>query len=127
VVNVGLPTGVPFERTETVMAQLNRTSEALKDNYPVVGSFTFAYENELEQYIQLPPPDESDVSMRDVAESYLETMGEIPDAENINVQYTANQGEAILTFVLAHSSEARLKAAASDLRNYLVPLKMCSS
>ena len=123
VVNVGLPTGVPFERTETVMAQLNRTSEALKDNYPVVGSFTFAYENELEQYIQLPPPDESDVSMRDVAESYLETMGEIPDAENINVQYTANQGEAILTFVLAHSSEARLKAAASDLRNYLVTFK----
>ena len=42
--------------------------------------------------------------MRDVVESYLETMGEIPDAENINVQYTANQGEAILTFVLAHSS-----------------------
>ena len=61
--------------------------------------------------------------MRDVAESYLETMGEIPDAENINVQYTANQGEAILTLVLAHSSEARLKAAASDLRNYLVTFK----
>ena len=123
VVNVGLPTGVPFERTETVMAQLNRTSEALKDNYPVIGSFTFAYENELEQYIQLPPPDESNVSMRDVAESYLETMGEIPDAENINVQYTANQGEAILTFVLAHSSEERLKAAASDLRNHLITFK----
>jgi multidrug efflux pump subunit AcrB len=105
------------------MAQLNRTSEVLKDNYPVIGSFTFAYENELEQYIQLPPPDESNVSMRDVAESYLETMGEIPDAENINVQYTANQGEAILTFVLAHSNEARLKAAASDLRNYLVTFK----
>ena len=39
--------------------------------------------------------------MREVAETYLETMGDIPDAENINVQYTANQGEAVLTFVFA--------------------------
>ena len=61
--------------------------------------------------------------MRDVAQTYLETMGEIPDAENINVQYTANQGEAILTFVLAHSNEERLKEAAAELRNYLVTFK----
>ena len=40
--------------------------------------------------------------MREVAETYLDTMGDIPDAENINVQYTANQGEAVLTFVFAH-------------------------
>lgn len=122
-VNVGLPTGVPFERTESVMAQLNKTSEGLKDNYPVIGSFTFAYENELEQYIQLPPPDENSISMREVAQSYLETMGEIPDAENINVQYTANQGEAVLTFVLGHSNEERLKEAAAELRNHLVTYK----
>ena len=56
------------QRTEAVMDQLHRTSEGLKDNYPVIGSFTFAYENELEQYIQMPPPDESNVSMRDVAQ-----------------------------------------------------------
>lgn len=122
-VNVSLPTGVPFDRTEEVMGLLNRTGEGLKDNYPVIGSFTFAFENDLEQYIQLPPPDESDVSMREVAQTYLETMGEIPDAENINVQYTANQGEAVLTFVLAHSSEERLKAAAAELRNFLVTFK----
>lgn len=122
-VNVSLPTGVPFDRTEEVMGLLNRTGEGLKDNYPVIGSFTFAFENDLEQYIQLPPPNESNVSMREVAQTYLETMGEIPDAENINVQYTANQGEAVLTFVLAHSSEERLKAAAAELRNFLVTFK----
>jgi len=122
-VNVSLPTGVPFDRTEEVMGQLNRAGEGLKDNYPVIGSFTFAFENDLEQYIQLPPPNESNVSMREVAQTYLETMGEIPDAENINVQYTANQGEAVLTFVLAHSSEERLKAAAAELRNFLVTFK----
>ena len=51
--------------------------------------------------------------------TYLETMGDIPDAENINVQYTANQGEAVL-IVFAHSNEERLKQAAAELRNYLV-------
>ena len=104
VVNVGLPTGVPFSRTEAVMNQLERTSDGLKAQYPVIGAFTFAYDNQLEQYVQLPPPDESNISMREVAETYLETMGDIPDAENINVQYTANQGEAVLTFVFAHSN-----------------------
>jgi multidrug efflux pump subunit AcrB len=58
--------------------------------------------------------------MREVAETYLETMGDIPDAENINVQYTANQGEAVLTFVFAHSNEERLKQAAAELRNYII-------
>jgi multidrug efflux pump subunit AcrB len=58
--------------------------------------------------------------MREVAETYLDAMGDIPDAENINVQYTANQGEAVLTFVFAHSNEERLKQAAAELRNYLV-------
>ena len=120
VVNVGLPTGVPFSRTEAVMNQLDQTSDGLKQAYPVIGSFTFAYDNRLEQYIQLPPPGESDISMRQVAETYLDTMGDIPDAENINVQYTANQGEAVLTFVFAHSNESRLKQAAAELRNYLV-------
>ncbi|MEC7096145.1 MAG: efflux RND transporter permease subunit, partial [Pseudomonadota bacterium] len=120
VVNVGLPTGVPFSRTEAVMNQLNRTSDGLKAQYPVIGAFTFAYDNQLEQYVQLPPPGESNISMREVAETYLDTMGDIPDAENINVQYTANQGEAVLTFVFAHSNEERLKQAAAELRNYLV-------
>ena len=119
VVNVGLPTGVPFSRTEAVMNQLNKTSDGLKAQYPVIGAFTFAYDNQLEQYVQLPPPGESNISMREVADTYLETMGDIPDAENINVQYTANQGEAILTFVFAHSNEERLKQAAAELRNYL--------
>lgn len=120
VVNVGLPTGVPFSRTEAVMNQLNRTSDGLKAQYPVIGAFTFAYDNQLEQYVQLPPPGESNISMREVAETYLDTMGDIPDAENINVQYTANQGEAVLTYVFAHSNEERLKQAAAELRNYLV-------
>jgi multidrug efflux pump subunit AcrB len=120
VVNVGLPTGVPFTRTEAVMNQLDRTSDGLKEQYPVIGAFTFAYDNQLEQYVQLPPPSESNISMREVAETYLDTMGDIPDAENINVQYTANQGEAVLTFVFAHTDEERLKQAAADLRNYLV-------
>ena len=119
-VDVGLPSGVPFSRTEAVMDQLNSASEDLKAQYPVVGAFTFAYANSLEQYIQLPPPGESNISMREVAETYMESMGEIPDAENINVQYTANQGEAVLTYVFAHSNEARLKSAAAELRNYLV-------
>ena len=120
VVNVGLPTGVPFSRTEAVMNQLDRTSDGLKEQYPVIGAFTFAYDNQLEQYVQFPPPGESNISMREVAETYLDTMGDIPDAENINVQYTANQGEAVLTFVFAHTDEERLKQAAADLRNYLV-------
>ena len=120
VVNVGLPTGVPFTRTEAVMNQLDRTSDGLKEQYPVIGAFTFAYDNQLEQYVRLPPPGESNISMREVAETYLDTMGDIPDAENINVQYTANQGEAVLTFVFAHTDEERLKQAAADLRNYLV-------
>jgi multidrug efflux pump subunit AcrB len=120
VVNVGLPTGVPFSRTEAVMKQLNQASDGLKAQYPVVGAFTFAYDNKLEQYVQLPPPGESNISMREVAETYLDAMGDIPDAENINVQYTANQGEAVLTFVFAHSNEERLKQAAAELRNYLV-------
>jgi multidrug efflux pump subunit AcrB len=120
VVKVGLPTGVPFSRTEAVMNQLDRTSDGLKEQYPVIGAFTFAYDNQLEQYVQLPPPGESNISMREVAETYLDTMGDIPDAENINVQYTANQGEAVLTFVFAHTDEKRLKQAAADLRNYLV-------
>jgi multidrug efflux pump subunit AcrB len=120
VVNVGLPIGVPFSRTEAVMNQLDRTSDGLKEQYPVIGAFTFAYDNQLEQYVQLPPPGESNISMREVAETYLDTMGDIPDAENINVQYTANQGEAVLTFVFAHTDEERLKQAAADLRNYLV-------
>ena len=120
VVNVTLPTGVPFSRTEAVMNKLNQSSDDLKANYPVIGAFTFAYDNQLEQYVQLPPPGESDISMREVAETYLASMGDIPDAENITVQYTANQGEAVLTFVFAHTDEARLKQAASELRNYIV-------
>ena len=119
-VNVGLPTGVPFERTQTVMNQLNRASDALSAQQPVVGTFTFAGGNQIEQFIQLPPPAERDISTREAAETYLELMGDIPDAENINVSYTANQGEAILTYVFSHDNEDRLRLATAELRDYLV-------
>ena len=119
-VNVGLPTGVPFERTQTVMDQLNRASDSLSVKQPVIGTFTFAGGNQIEQFIQLPPAAERDISTREAAEIYLELMGDIPDAENINVAYTANQGEAILTYVFSHDNEDRLRQAPAELRDYLV-------
>ena len=120
VVNVGLPTGVPFERTQAVMAQLNEASDALGEQQGVVGTFTYAGGNQLEQFIQLPPPSERDTSTREAAEAYLDLMGDIPDAENINVSYTANQGEAILTYVFSHDNEDQLRQATAELRDYLV-------
>ena len=40
-VDVGLPSGVPFTRTEAVMDQLNSASDDLKAQYPVVGGLHF--------------------------------------------------------------------------------------
>ncbi len=114
-----LPEGVAFQRAENVMDRLTHSAETLKSRDEVEDAFTVALDNYVTQWIKLPIPSEREKRASEIAKEYLSELGEIPDAEKIDVDYTFNSSEAILTFVLSHQDSAILSDATDDLRTYL--------
>lgn len=125
--NVRLPEGSSFTRTEQIYDEVdvavNRMKNKLgdaKDGEPFVKTiYLAADEGEVISYITITEAGNRKESTEEVAELFRDELGPIPDAEEINISFTQNEGGPDLSFGIQGDDLEDLRLATIDLQNYL--------
>jgi len=131
-ISVNLPTGTPYERALEVLDQLQSAERALAQEVEaeaertgegtgklIEGWYTRSRRDSVIAIVRLSPPEIRDLSSREAAERLRELTGEIPDADEIRVNYTLNDNTPSVTFLLQHNNFETLKQASEDLQLHL--------
>jgi len=131
-INVNLPTGTPYSRALEVLDQLQDAERELKAQVEaeaaesgegtgklIEGWYTRSRRDNVVAIVRLSPPEVRDLSARDAAERFRALVGEIPDADDIRVNYTLDDNTPSVTFLLQHNDFETLKRASKDLQLHL--------
>lgn len=129
-VNIQLAEGTPWTRTERVREQLeDAEEEALeyyRDLYPgevdmIESRSTLATDGRVRAWITLADPAErpGGLPTRDVAQQIREFLGPIPDAEEVRLDTTINEGGNGLRFAISGQDLDELRLAADELKEQL--------
>jgi len=128
--NIQLAEGTPWTRTEQVRQQLDRAQDdALhyyQQEYPgqidmIESRSTLATDGRIRAWITLAEPEVRPGALQtsEVALKIREFLGPIPDAEEVTLDSTMNQGGDSMSFAISHSDLDVLRAAAEDLKEQL--------
>lgn len=125
--NVRLPEGTSFTRTEQIYEDVDDAIDRLKnklgnarDGEPFIKSVYLAgNEGEVISYVTITEAVNREESSKEVAEMFREELGPIPDAEEINIVFTQNEGGPDLSFGIQGDDLEDLRLATIDLKNYL--------
>jgi len=130
-VNVRLPPGTPFDRSLEVLGQLQRAEKQLAEEInaeakagtgtgELIESWaTVARRGEVTAIIQLAPPGQRHLSAKETADRFSTLVGDVPDADEVKVNYTLSDSEARITILLQHDDLETLTAASSTLQQHL--------
>ena len=130
-VTIDLPDGTPFKRVQQVRDQLEdglvRAADQLIDQYPDIdggflqGRSIVASDGRLQAWLTLAPPEErpKTASTKDAALLMRNAVGPIPDAEEVEFNFTINDDDTRVAFSLSHPDLDILQAAADDVRAQL--------
>ncbi|WP_417471342.1 efflux RND transporter permease subunit [Maricaulis sp.] len=129
-VNIQLAEGAPWSRTEQVREQLdNAQDEALhyyREQFPgevdmIESRSTLATDGRIRAWITIADPEFRPglLPTADVALKIREFLGPIPDAEEVTLDSTMNDGGSSITFAISHQDLDVLRAAADDLKAQL--------
>jgi multidrug efflux pump subunit AcrB len=130
-INVHMPTGTPYSRALTILDQLQVAERKLKEEIEqaadtsggsgklVEGWYTRSRRDSVIAIVRLSPPEVRDLSAKEAATRLRELVGDIPDADEIEVNYTMNNGGSNITFLLRHRDLDLLKEASQDLQTQL--------
>jgi multidrug efflux pump subunit AcrB len=129
-INVQLPPGTPYERALGILDQLQRAERTLIEEVDaaaqasgegsgrlIEGWYTRSRRDSVIAIVKLAPPEVRDLSARETAERFRELVGDIPDADEIEVNYTLNDNGADVTYLLRHRDSDMLQAAARELQH----------
>lgn len=128
-VNVELPPGTSYERALDILDQLQEAEKALIEEVEsaarasgegsgqlIEGWYTRSRRDSVIAIVKLAPPEVRDLSAREAAERFRALVGDIPDADEIQVNYTLNDNGADITYLLRHSDGQQLTAASKALQ-----------
>ncbi|GAK32458.1 acriflavin resistance protein [Iodidimonas nitroreducens] len=127
-VDVTLPEGTPFNRALEILGQLQKAEKALEAeaNERMDGAgklienwYTRARQNSVLALVRLAPAEQRDLSAKEAADRLRELIGEIPDAENLEINYTLNQNQPEIELAINHPDMDVLRAAVADLKAHL--------
>ncbi len=130
-IDVRLPPGTPYSRSLEVLGQLQRAEQQLVADINgeakvgkgtgelIEGWYTRASRGSVVAIVQLAPPDQRHLSARETAERFSDLVGDIPDADEVKVNFTLNDSEASITFLLQHDDLDTLNAASRMLQQHL--------
>jgi len=129
-VNIQLAEGTPWSRTERVRVQLEDAEEQAleyyRDLYPgendmILSRSTLATDGRVRAWITLPDPSErpGGLPTRDVAQQLREFLGPIPDAEEVRLDTSINNGGGGFRFAISGSNLDELRLAADELKEEL--------
>ncbi len=125
--NVRLPEGAPYSRSLEIFDEIERAADELKSDLgqtPAGGDFVEsvyinAREGSVVSYVTIVDGKKRKESTKEVSELFRAKLGEIPDAEEINVGYTINDGGPDFTFGVEADDLNGLRLATVDIQNYL--------
>ena len=128
VIDVDLPQGTPYSRSLEVLKQIQVAEKALEEeiNQSTEGEgklienwYTRSRDNEIFALVKLVPPETRTLTVKETAERLRELIGEVPDAENIEIDYKNDFNGPPIQYVLNSSSAEDLSAAVDDLMDKL--------
>lgn len=124
--NVRLPEGAPYARSLEIFDEVTRAGNQLKKELGKIGDEDFveslyvsASEGSIVSYLTIIDGEKRKQSTKEIAELFRERLGEIPDAEEINVGYTINDGGPDFAFGVESNDLDELRLATVDIQNYL--------
>lgn len=128
-VDVKLPPGTSYERALTILDQLQAAEKTLIEEVDtaakesgegsgklIEGWYTRSRSDSVIAIVRLAPPEIRDMSAREAAERLRALVGDIPDADEIKVNYTLGDDDADITYLLRHSDGDMLNAASKELQ-----------
>ncbi|PHS38073.1 MAG: RND transporter [Robiginitomaculum sp.] len=123
-ITVELPQGTPYSRTLQVLKQIQIAEKALVEeiNESTDGEgklienwYTRSRDNEVLALVKLVPPETRTLTAKETADRLRTLIGEVPDAEKIEVSYQDNNDGPAIEYVLNSKDMDALGAAADDL------------
>jgi multidrug efflux pump subunit AcrB len=124
--NVRLPEGAPYSRSLEIFDEVERAAGSLKTELGQVGDEDFvksiyisAREGSIVSYVTVIDGQKRKQSTKEIAELLRARLGEIPDAEEVNVGYTINDGGPDFSFGIEAEDLDELRVATIDIQNYL--------
>jgi len=130
-INVLMPNGTPYSRSLAVLDQLQRAerqliaeveqqSDPAGAQVPLVeGWYARASRDSVIAIVRLSPTESRSMSAGEVAARLQELVGDIPDADDIEVNYTINHRGPAITYLLRHRDLEMLRAASNELQSRL--------
>lgn len=124
-ITVQLPDGTPYSRTLEVLAQIQTAEEQLASEVNSAGKqlienwYTRSRETNVLALVKLVDAETRWMSAKETAERLRELIGEIPDAQEITVEYRTGNNDAAIEYVLNGTDMDELTAAAEDLMTQL--------
>jgi multidrug efflux pump subunit AcrB len=130
-VNVELPTGTPYARALEILDQLQEAELKLIDEVEkraeaeggsgklIDGWYTRSRRDSVIAIVKLAPPEVRDLSSKEAALRLRELVGDVPDAEKIEVVYTLDNNTPRVSYVLRHKDLDMLQQAANDAKAQL--------
>ncbi len=130
-VNVVLPTGTPYSRALAVLDQLQVAELALIDEVEtnavtgggtgklIEGWYTRSRRDSVIAIVKLAPPEIRDLSAKQAATRLRELVGDIPDADEIEVNYTMNNSTPQISYIFRHRDMEILKQVSIEAKTRL--------
>ncbi len=125
--NVRLPEGSSFNRTLEIFDEVELASDRLKQKLGndkkgeeyVKSVYIAADESDVTSYITITEAVNRKESTEQIAEMFRNQLSAIPDAEEITIGFTQNEGGPDLSFGIEGDSLEDLRLSTVDLQNYL--------
>ena len=127
-ITVELPEGTPYARTLEVLSQIQIAEKQLETeiNEKTSGEgklienwYTRSRDNQVLALVKLVGPEERSLTAQETAERLRSLIGDVPDAETIEVSYKSNNQGPPIQYVLNSTSLEDLNGAANELMDKL--------
>ncbi len=130
-INVTLPAGTPYSRALSVLDQLQKAEKELireveeraeiegGSGRVIEGWYTRSRRDSVIAIVKMAPPEVRDLSAKEAALRLRELIGDIPDADEIEVNYTMNNSTPRVSYVLRHKDMEMLRQASNEVKSKL--------
>ena len=125
-INVDLPNDTPYERALQILNQIQAAEKQLVEEVDaqaeagqeklVENWYTRSRRDSVLAMVKLVPPSERELSAKDVALRLKALIGDVPDAEEITVNYTTNDSVPRLSYAISHPDMDVLLEASDALQ-----------
>jgi multidrug efflux pump subunit AcrB len=128
VVNVVMPEGTPYSRSLEILRQLQSAERALVAEFDqrtagagklIENWYTRSRRDSVLAIVKLTPPEQRDMSAKEAAIRLRELMGDVPDAREVSVDFTHNEGGPDFELSVRHPDLDVLRLAVDDLERQL--------